>query len=531
MTKLYELRPEDVQRNLAIYKQLIREAHPDIEVERGPFHDIVLYYASAFATANQQHVQDAMKAISLVRLMKEPDAASNDMVDRVMGNWLMRRKKGAIAAGTITIVLDTAIPLVIPNGFIFKTEHVSFKTQDTYVTRLASGGVKLLSSDRLLVKTGKDQWSFTIPVIAMTPGSNGNVRRGTKLRTNKELTRHLKRVVVNDDFTNGADEETNTQMLGRLTRSVSGKVMSNRLTTEALLCEHPKFDRATNISIVGFGDPEMLRDRQTLWPGSVGGHVDLYIKPASGTLTKDVELTGELTSPGHWQISIPANVLPGFYDVLSIKHRDGTECFSEQETRGLDKTTVQIKVDIRRAFDAVYSAYQTATLHVVDNADTTDANFIVTIKYIDGISEAQSYVSNRSRSSPAGDTLVRAAVPCFTNIEVEIWRRNTDPECSIQNIKEAVAEYVNSTGFVGRLAASDIVGVVAKYLEGSMVIKGIKMSGNIRRADGWRLHIVADSILVIPQEPEHLVSSRTTAFFQEAEDVEVKVIIVDGPEI
>lgn len=526
---LKDLKPRDVQRNLAIMKQMLLEVHPQLEVNRGPIHDLVLYYAAAYTTANQQDLADAMQSLNLKQLMQNPSEVSTEVADTLLSkNWNIQRRHGTPSEGTVTVLLERAHGMVLPASFTLTANGHKFVTKEAHTIRAAAGGSIMLPTDRALMRQG-NHWAFTIPVTAVTVGASGNLRRGTQLQFNPSY-HNIQQIYATQDFSGGADEESNADMLQRLDRSASSKVWSNRCTGEALICGVPALARAAGVSIIGFGDPEMLRDRYSFWPGSIGGRVDVYVKPQGGILMKDVTVQGQIidgTPEGaRWEIAIPRDAAPGFFRVERVQKLGGAKCRILEEVRGVDPTA--IRQDIHNSVDAAYSAYQTATLRVLEiGAERTSlSRFIVTLSYLPGIDEAQKLVSDRNTVSLACNVLVKAAVPCFTTIDIEIQCGRKRPT-QIAEMQNAVAGMVNSTGFVGRLSTAAVNTVVTPFLDGSSVVRSVNMSGKIRYPNGTTKTLEPSGLLSIPQESKDLVSPRTVAFFQDPADVRVRVVTAD----
>jgi hypothetical protein len=527
------LKADDVQRNLNILKQVLHEADPAITVGSGPVHDLVLYYAAAFTAANQRDIAEAMAAINLGRLAKNPNGAAPEHVDRVLANWLVRRQRGTPSKGVLTLLTSQQTGFVIPPGTTFQANGHTFKTTGTLQIR--AHAKTLTDSDRLLVKQARGQWSCNVPVISVTQGNTSNIRRGTQVKFDKEYLPHVHRAYANKDFTGGADEETNDQMLNRLVRTAGGKVWSNRFTGEALVCKHPKFDRAIAVSIIGFGDPEMTRDQHTLWPGSTGGRSDVYVKPNGNILTKEVKVLGtaieERADGVVWELYIERTAAPGFFYAASVTNEAGVKCSILQDTRLIDTEGAETLPDLQNGSEAAYSAYQAAKLLILEprrGQVNGLADFLVDLRYLDGIDELQEQMHRRDVTSATSDILVKAAVPCFTAVEIEVQRKPHDPQVNADVIKEAVATAINHTGFTGHLSVTSLLGIISTHLAHGLVMRDIKLSGKIRYPDGRIETLPSGSLLTIPNEPTRLVSPRTTTFFQDPADVTVVVTTTTG---
>lgn len=520
-----------VQQNLNIFKQMIREVHGKAAIDRGPFHDLILYYAAVFATRNQQAIADAMRSINLGRLMRDPDMVSAAAADRTLANWLVKRKIGTKAHGPVTILLNSSTGLILPVGFTVVSGDRKFKTETPYT--VLRGGIPVHHSDRIMTKHGRNQWSFTVPVVATVAGLAGNLRKGTKLSFDRSISSDIKRVYVAEDFVEGADEETNLQMTKRLGRSICGNVWSNRGTAEALISKLPSCDRVVGISIIGFGDPEMLRDKHSLWPGSSGGRVDVYVKTSGVVLRKEVTVKGlkigENANGTIWELKIPRSAAPGFFYITAVKRKDGNTCTLVRSVRGVDVAGVADPPGIFNPEEAAYSSFQTCILQVAEMPPTAHATaeLLVTLRYMPGITEIQDYLLQHEICSPTSDILVKAPVPCFTSIDIAVQRYPDDGNVPVNAIREAVTKAINNTGFVGQLPASLIYNAAIPFLTGTMAIKTVSMVGKIRCPDGKIDTMQSNTLLTISSDAARMISGRTTAFFQDPADVRLTTVTVD----
>jgi hypothetical protein len=535
MKNLNHLSVEDVQRNLRIQQQIVQEQHPDVAVDRGLFHDVILYYSAAFATDNQKYVQDAMKALNIGRLLREPDKVSKEVVDRVASNWLVKRKDGKYARGLVTVVLDARIPLHIPAGWTITAHGIVYKAEQGFTVRV-SDGATMQPNDRLLTRLGTSQFAFTIPVVATTPGTAANLRKGTHLQLNgREVGTSIRKVFAATDFSAGADEETNAQVLRRLSSGANASTWSNRLTAEAVISGMDKFDRLAGLSVIGFGDPEMQRDRHSLWPGSTGGRTDVYVRPLQGILTKDVNLVGKAVKKDDgyvWAIYVDKDAAPGFYYPVDVRRIDGGQCSIVSDTRGYD--TAGAPVDIKNALEATYSPYQTAVLEVREEDAPTVADitaiFVVSFRYIAGLDVLQTKLLDREIASAGADVLVKAPIPCFTSVLIELDRNADDLAFDVQGLREAVANEVNNYGLGGKLLTTAAISAVTiRYLRASsnVTVRRVLLKANLRWPGGKTEQFEDGVVLRLPHAPDQMVTSRTVAFFQEPANVQVVINTVD----
>jgi len=308
------------------------------------------------------------------------------------------------------------------------------------------------------------------------------------------------------------------------------------------------FASILNMSIVGFNDPEMSRDQHWLFPVSGGGRADLYLRsqalPSLIGKTKTATLISKTASGGVWQFSVDRSDAPGFYEVRNIRTAGaspvGTGYTIQLDTRGIDTTGTDVYLpDLETALEAVYSRFQTAVIRFLDtDTDVTalteyssTASYDVTLAAMPLVEEVQKFLGQRSIRAPGGDVLVKAAIPCFTSIAVVLARSRADATVTTATVQNAVASYVNTTGFSGNLYASGIAGAVDAVLPANMNTDSIMMTGTVRYPDGTEMLIQNAEVLTVPTSYANFVSGRTVVFILDPSDTSVTVSDVDVAEV
>ena len=216
------------------------------------------------------------------------------------------------------------------------------------------------------------------------------------------------------------------------------------------------FPNIEDISIVGYGDAEMIRDQHWLFPLSGGGRTDLYLRSQQSTqavsLVKTATLIDILTDGGVWQFSIARDDAPGFYEVSKILVRGAdpveTGFAVTEDIRGLDLTGDDVYVpDLETVMEGVYSRYQASTIRFLDTSTPTAGlsinsstqDYDVTAVTMPLVKPVQEFLGDRGVRNPAGDILVKAAIPCFLSLNVELPRRRTDSTVDEARIKSNLA--------------------------------------------------------------------------------------------
>jgi Baseplate J-like protein len=544
---LSTLDPALVAQVQAQISERMAEQYPELETQRGVIHDIVLYLTAILGAEQRTRMELLRESSSLLAISQNPTLSDETIVDNALSNFRITRDAGAPATGTITIVLTTLSPVVVPASNQFSSGSVIFTPGQAYAARINEATVTSVT-DRVLRPLGDGTYAFSIPVTATETGSAGMLRRGAGLITLDPIP-YFSRAFAESDFTGGFDPETNADMLVKLQGGLAAQAWSNRVTIDAAIRAMPEFARILQTSIIGAGDPEMLRDKHTIMPVANFGRVDLYARtqemPSSITVTKTATFIQTSAGGGVWQLSIDATDAPGFYVIdrigppLGPQDDAGYEVTSDE--RGFDLEFPGFVPDIVTVLEACYSRYQTATIRFLDTdtpvagliANQSSADYSVSLLMMPLIDDMQDTVSGRSFGAPAGDVLVKAPIPCFLTISFNIRKRATVivDQPTVDAICNSTASLVNSLGFPGQLHASLLADLIQGQLPEGAYLGAIDMFGTIRQPDGALRRIRSTEVLIVPDIPAVMVTSRTVTFLLDPLDVGVSIVDVDMPDI
>jgi hypothetical protein len=533
---LAELDTDKVQQTVELISTLLQEDFPEIDLKRGVLHDLLLYYNGVLAAAQQENIDRYRRSSSLQAINDDPALADDDNVDRVMSNFRITRREGANAIGSVTVVVDALETVTISAGADFEANGKTFSTTSPYTAVTADENVTS-DNDRVLTSRGDGTYFFVIDVEATEEGVDGLIKKDT-LQMKSYAT---------SDFIDGTDTETNAELLLRLQEGIAAKTLSNRVNMTALVRE--ELPSLINMSIIGYGDEEMLRDQHSIFPISYGGRVDAYVRtqlePQLLGVTKEATLIEtDADDRGIWQFSIARDEAPGYYDVTAVRPLDADESFGSfeirEEIRTTDMTNIaaELTPDVLGAEEGAYTRYQAGTIRFYDSETDTSAltvgdtaEYSVTIRVMNDVATIQTILGRRSTRNYAGDVLVKAAVPCFVSLAFTLQGKPGEPLPDADAIKAALTDFVNNTGFVGRLHASSLSDIIHNYLEGQVAISAIDMFGQIRRPDGTIKPLRSTEVLQVPDEPDRMVTARTTVFIMKAEDIAISAETVNIPEI
>lgn len=536
ISSLRELSPEKIADTLLTLAQLMQERHPDVELTRGVFHDLVLYFNSVLNTAVRENIDRILQSRSLQQITQNPALADDALVDHVLSNFNVTRNPGAQATGLATFVFLLDTRTVLPVDVEYTTDEAKFVTTDTFIV-LPAGSVPAQTNERVMIDVGDGTYAVTVPFIATTVGTAGNIRRGTKFYANS-IPGNIAEVFAASDFVAGKNPATNEEYLQELDLGLTAQTIGSRKSYEKFIRAQTAFRNVLHCSVLGCGDPEQQRDQHSLFPISGGGKVDIYVQTTAAA--QEIEHTMQATYVGVgvngtiWQITIPRDIHPGFYEVSRVAKpldRTSNGYAVVSDIRGVDLAQTTYVPDIIYTVEGAYSRYQTAIIRFEDSdalssgltINQSKAWYTVTTRGMPLIGDLHDTLTSRDNRPRAADLLIKSAVPCFTKIAFEIRTENNDviDADTISAMKTAVVNAVAGVGFGGQLHSSVIATAAHKFLKGRQALGGIDMFGRIRRPDGSTAYLRDNTLLVIPDDPTRLVTGRTTVFVVGADDVSI----------
>lgn len=535
---LSELDAAKVAQMQATLTQLMQERHPEVELTRGAFHDLVLYFNSVLNTAVKENIDRVLQSKSLLNITQNPVLAEPELVDAVLSNYNLTRGEGVAASGDATIILLQPETTTVSSSLRMAADGVQFSPV-TIFNILPPGEPITALGDVQMIEVGDGTYAANIAVVAEVAGVTGNIKRGTTLVPDF-APNNTEAIYAASDFVNGAAPPTNEEYIAKLKDGLAAKTIGGRASYAALLRSPEAFPAIKHISVVGFGSPEQRRDQHSLFPISGGGRVDVYLQTYAEYQEQEQLLQATYIQDSDaelgtiWQIEVNKNVAPGFYEILRVARPDDTGATGYEillQTQGFDFDDEDFVPDIVGREEGAYTKYQTTVIRFLDQSprDPTlvplqsKALYNVRFSVMPLIRQAQDFLGSRDNRSRAGDVLVRAAVPCFTSLSFTIRKDTASSMPDLNAIRQAIVAAIANIGFSGQLHSSLISGVVHRYLTGKQALGSIDMFGRILRPDGQNAFIRDNTILKIPDDPTRLVTGNTTVFLVNEDDIAISV--------
>lgn len=552
---LSTLDPAEVKQNLDEIISRLQELNPTLDLRRGVLRDLLAGNHAVLSTAEQEELDRFLSARSLQQIEADPSLADEGVTDDVLSNFLVTRQVGEQATGDVTIVQSSDNSVTISSGAIFEAEGKQF-TSDAVFTAKAEPEQINSPSDRLFTPLGDGNFSFTITVTAVEEGEDSILAKDTSLVPSSPPPDFVRAFATND-FVDGRNIETNTELLLRLQEGIACKAPSNRTNMKGFLrvINDEAFVSVIHSSIVGFGDEEMLRDQHTIFPTSFGARADWYIRTQERLFRLSLRKTATLiekTTRGAvsggcgpsdpdssdpvtvWQFALGKDEAPGFYEIGTIRLPNAVNVLGGFEViadvRSNDLTDDGFLPDIQTIPEGAYSRYQTTVIQFID--DKTDgtgltvgdtADYDVEVKLMPLIADIQDAMIERNPRSFGSDVLIKAPVPVFMQLSFTIFKQNNLPDPDVDAIKDALAKEVNTVPFIGQLYAAQLHDIIHGFLSDTTSVSRIDMFGRIRHPDGKRVFVRDTERISIGGPAEEMVSPETIQFFLDPEDVAVTI--------
>ena len=307
-------------------------------------------------------------------------------------------------------------------------------------------------------------------------------------------------------------------MLNRFKSGLATPCWGNRYNIESLI--RSETSHITDISVIGCGDIEMTRDQSTLFPVSLGGKTDIYIKTAPYSTTTTITLKANLQSiDGRvytWAVIIPADALPGFWTINSIGNIKVEGELQSEENLSTDESAVATK-------DCFFTPYQsrivTFTTPPVETELYQSMEFDISLYGCPYIDEIHSIVTKDTLKPVSSDVVVRAPIPCevYTTIHLNAEAALSDEQQLA--IQQAISTYINNTGFSHTLLVSEITPLIQAELTSSQRVTGIQLDGIILSSGLMTKRISSNQYLQIPDLPSEGITPKITAYYTRPEMV------------
>ena len=532
-TTFTDLDPEVTGVAAQMLRQKLQEYRPNVDMS--PSSVISQLVVGLTAPAQSLAIDGVRKLEESWSLSQLSDETDPEIVDRLLSNYFVERRPATAAFGRVKLTLSGLVSTAVSSSARFVRNGVTYAPDSSYFGVVSEESL-LASTDRLIRLQQDGTYAMSIDVTCTTPGSSGKLLREDQL-TLVPAVSGVVAATVEADFSEGEDEESTESLRQRMLEGVSADVPASRASIRSMI--RKSVPATVDVSVIGYGDPELTRGSRNLLGIQLPGKVDVYVRTATVPDVSVVEMDAVLDSKAGkvWRLVFPRTVFPGAYAVESVKYVE-TEMLGTLEILSTERGTDAEARDglfaptFETGHQSVFTPYQTLVVRFADPAtavtslteNSSTKSYRVSIRHMPDLWKIQSEMfSSRDARLPGVDCLVRAPFPCYVSAQVTI--RHPSPDTvSAETVASHVAAAINAVPFSwSSLPASEIVRAAQEKAGGGYVDLPVRLSGVLVTPTGDTVHLEGRDGLEVA-ETEEGVSRRTTAFYALPGSVSVTVL-------
>lgn len=507
--------------------QVMRDQYPNEDWSpNSALRDLVvrtLAYGLAYLDTTKTFTLERSNAASLALL---EDTTAVAAADALLSNFFITRNTGDASSGVITVYLSKKVDVLV------KASHRFYKTasQPFHITTQID---TVIPSSQLHTVVDGDgnitEYWFNLPVTADDATAPSSVPAGTWVSWSP-FNAYVTRIENLSDFANGTGVETNAEFIGRAHNALTVRnLISNRSIDTVLRDE---FSTVTRTLSVGAGDPEQQRDRVVVdsWGIDVHvlGHIDTYLWLP---LVED-QVYSEV-APVSQELDIASVGLP-IYRLKRAYYDDG---FGNEIDLTYTNELTAAAGEYRLAYDTAPSVTFSAqaTPKVLVGADVVGQTIFVVYDTVSGLSDVDTFVTDRNNRVLCSNHLVKTAVPVYVDANILYTVRDDATEVLDESaVAAGVASYINA--LEGDLYVSNVIayildnwGHIIENVRTPLYInyvlwstEGLRVAYSTDNKAEMREDLLADVIAdPYPSPEEYSMSSRLMRFVASASGITV----------
>jgi len=468
---------------------------PELELQYGVYNSTVAAPAAIFSQAVietldlwRRHTQIAQLAADLA----ESREINYPYLEAFLENYRIKRTAGQRSVGLVRLVFRDNTMYNFSSYDVFTAKGINFIPTGIFGISPA-GRVAYGQNEQVLQALDDGTYAATIELRSEDISLAANLPVGTQLVPVNRSSNSLLDVVVVEAFVGGVQEDTLNTLLPQLLDGIASPVLTSRVNIGAQLKALPDIT-IHDISVIGVGDIESVRDKHGLFAISQGGRGDIYVRTAPTILSRTLSKTCRLNRITDEENAVYSCWLsgadaPAAYQITAVNSEvsaHGLEVISEN--RCVDTSGLMHAPDIINCTEGAFSSFQTVYLEFIDDGmkrygDVANfpetAEYKISYEYLPHIDTIQNYCNNRNNVAVMGDLLVKAAIPCKTSVSFSVGFQRGQTTPDINNLIAAVVNTVSSTGFMNILPASTVIESVQRLLPDGMFISDFVMSGSL----------------------------------------------------
>lgn len=538
MRTLSDISQTDFDAAKATSKELLSTDNSTLDLRDGTaLSDLLVGPRSQLAAYDNLNIQDVRAQMSLKLMQENPELSSAEAMDNLAANFNIVRRQGSQATGSVMVKVKNAQEYSILAGYTLTANGLKYASIQTWA--LSNGAVSDPLTQLEIKTDALGGYYFIMPMQASATGAAYNIAEGTAMIVIQNGIPNIQSAVVYAAFGGGTDTESNTQFMARIPTAMSQSEFSSvdAITTRLM----NQFPNIYDISVVGMGDEEMLRDKHNIFGVSFGGRIDAYVKTFRQPYAQVILVTATKVSNGVYTFDLNTLNAPGYYSIRSITSPASTltsetdfvtpaiGSFPFTETRSgyqTGNTFHDFSAEAgEQLVETAYTCWQQSTVVVTDvpptvvdgvaaNPDTLSLK--VEIYMPVQLPEIQAFIDSKAVISKESDTVARSALLAFVTVTAQVYRKAT-VALDMTALTQAVADYINSKTFGETLTASQISSVLHQFdivrvgLDNSDA--GMRLEASVRGADGvWRTMSGSDLDVSAVKDSAAEVTASTVLF-------------------
>lgn len=475
-------------------KQFLAETNSKVDLSAGSvMNEWVLKLSAA---AFNELINNDVLAMDNVKSIADAQASLVDTfseaIDKIASNYGITRKAGVKAAGTIRVVVQSAQSYFIEQGlrFVYPLLNAGF------VTKEASD----IAATDVNTEADGSAW-FTLAVEAESDIGTVVIAEdsGFALDSNFTIDGFVE-AYAEAGFTAGSSTETDVELISRFRDGLVVKNYSSAAAIKSKLTD--VYSDLQAVAVVGSGDVELLRGKNTSFGISAQGAADIYIRHGFNieSATLDV-VDGIVTCPGVYRFKAIPNVTFAY-------------SLTDDAEEALLSTTMHGR----------FSKYQKVTI-------TGSETPTVTGYRMANVEAIQDLLNEPENRQVGANYLVKGVVPCIVTVGLTLLQNASKPITDdVKNaIRTDIATYIHALTFGEAMIASRLIDICHNYSQVKAVQLPLLLQGDIwlptttvvcdansqsETADTYTLK--GNNTLTIPDNSElraYGVSSKNTLFF------------------
>ena len=516
---LYNTTQEDLINNEELITAYLKEA--EIDSTRGTaVNSLVAKPGAAIFSAMSTEFRNALNNLDI-------QTAEDKYAEKLLKNYGLTPKSAGKGEGYLIVFTDTDDDLVVRNSVTFRAGGYTLYINRDYIGSTSFS--ELSSAVYVPLKPYGEGLYYMMIEAFTTTDLDTPLLPGTEITSSQSIT-GVTGIEVATAFVATSRSLTLDDLKEEVTNGVSAKILAGPDHIKAKLMTSSDIP-VLDTSVVGMNDAEMLRDSNNIYGTSSGGYVDIYAKTIEFPYKKEVVKKASIVGDSRYKIFINKDDAAGFYYIDSVSYKENTKTSDMgmfDYTFGVDTTDAIFVPNFPKNRDGRFSAFQNCSVEFEYTGvpeDDTEPEFTVDLIYSPSIDAIQNFVSDPLTRTPAADYLVKAAVPLFLSVAVNIAYNPSADRPDESTIKQAIASTINSIPMGQRfLSGAEIACAVTAIYPDTVVKLPVGIDAFIIDNEGSLVHSRSVDTLEIPFMPERGISAKTSTFMISPSDVSVGLI-------